>query len=147
MVWPSAQIGKERKMAYSANGFLCLRAVRDTLIVLVAVCTAAEPVASGSFKHIKTESEFRSSIVDRSLIADWGTMMIHSDGRITGNVENKGKIVGAWNWQGAFWCRNVRIGKDKPIGTDCQKMSIDGNKMQFLRDQGTSDGGVFTIGN
>ena len=101
---------------------------------------------AGSFEQIKTKSEFLEVVADKTLTADWGNMVIHSNGKISGKA-GKQKMVGAWNWQGKYWCRNVRIGNQEESGTDCQKISVDGNQMQYLRNKGKEDGGVMTMSN
>jgi len=101
---------------------------------------------AGSFKQLKTKDDFLATVADKTLTAEWGTMVIHSNGKVSGKVGKK-KMVGAWDWQGKYWCRNVRIGNQEEKGTDCQKLSVDGDKMQFVRNKGKGDGGVLIMSN
>ncbi|WP_417701435.1 hypothetical protein [Pseudophaeobacter sp.] len=121
---------------------------RNYLAAFVGCLISLAPLMAqaGPFKQIRSQNEFVDRIVDKSLTAEWGKMVIHSDGKISGTVGSQ-KMVGAWNWQGKYWCRNVRIGKQEERGTDCQKISVDGNQVEFIRDKGRGEPGVLTIGN
>ena len=97
-----------------------------------------------NFKQIKTEREFREIVVDKKIVGEGLTMIIHSNGSISGKVK-KGKITGAWKWSGKYFCRNFRIGNEKDAGTDCQKMSVDGDHLQTIKNKGKGDASVLTI--
>jgi hypothetical protein len=99
---------------------------------------------ASTFSRIDSKGEFLQLVADRNLVTDWGTIVIHSDGKISGKVGSE-KLVGAWNWQGRFWCRNVRVGKKTEQGTDCQQIGVKGNQAEFIRNQGRGESGVFQI--
>ena len=122
------------------------------MVLKIATITACalllSPLATSAqtfnFKQIETESEFRELVVDRKLVAGWGTLVIHSNGSISGKV-GKNKLAGAWKWSGKYFCRNFRIGDQKDAGTDCQKMSVDGDHLQVIKNKGKGDASVLTI--
>ncbi|MFV1492608.1 hypothetical protein VWX97_16770 [Phaeobacter sp. JH18-32] len=116
-----------------------------SVVVSVLFCLPAAGQA-GSYKPIKTEAEFLALVGGKTLSADWGSMQILPNGKIKGKT-NQGKLVGAWQWNGALWCRNVRIGKQPERGTDCQKIGVSGNQLQFIREQGRGAAVVMVISN
>ncbi|AUQ99450.1 hypothetical protein [Phaeobacter inhibens] len=118
------------------------------ILSIVVSVLLAMPVAgeAGSFKHVKTEADFLALVSGKTLSADWGSMQILPNGKIKGKTK-QGKLVGAWQWNGALWCRNVRIGKQPERGTDCQKIGVSGNQLQFIREQGRGTAGVMVISN
>ena len=118
------------------------------IATITACALLLSPLATSAqtfnFKQIKTESEFRELVVDKKLVAGWGTLVIHSNGSISGKV-GKNKLAGAWKWSGKYFCINFRIGNQKDAGTDCQKMSVDGDHLQSIKNKGKGDGAVLTI--
>lgn len=97
------------------------------------------------FKQIKKEKQFRAAIVDKKLTdANGNWTIIKSDGSQSGQF-NGNAYVGAWTWNGRYWCRNGKIGGNE-LGTNCQMVEIDGNQTRFTRDKGKGrSGGTFTI--
>ncbi|MEX3314413.1 hypothetical protein [Sulfitobacter sp. PS-8MA] len=111
---------------------------------VIGVLSIPTGTAANTFSRIDSKGKFLQLVADRKLVTDWGAIVIHSDGKISGQVGSE-KLVGAWNWQGRFWCRNVRVGKRPEQGTDCQEIGISGNQAEFIRDQGRGESGLFHI--
>ena len=76
------------------------------IATITACALLLSPLATSAqtfnFKQIKTESEFRELVVDKKLVAGWGTLVIHSNGSISGKV-GKNKLAGAWKWSGKYF--------------------------------------------
>lgn len=95
--------------------------------------------AFADFKWIKSEKEYRAKVVDRPIRDQYGnTYVIKPDGTFTGKTTKGTKVVGAWNWQGRYWCRNLVVGKKK-APTDCIKIELDGKKYRATRNKGKGD--------
>ena len=108
------------------------------LCTAVALVCVASSGALADFKKIRKEADFRNAIVGKSVVADNSTVVIAADGTLKGTTADGKKIVGAWNWQGRFWCRNVVV-DGKELGTNCQQFEIDGTAVRVTRDKGRGD--------
>ncbi|MRU16989.1 hypothetical protein FDP25_16215 [Roseovarius sp. A21] len=65
------------------------------------------------------------------------TVTLHEDGRITGQTHNGQAIVGAWEVRNGRYCRTITA-PESLAGSNCQDVEFDGNKMVFIKDDGTS---------
>jgi len=90
-------------------------------------------------KTIRKEADYRALVVGKTVVYDDGArLVVNADGTITGTTAAQEKIVGAWNWQRRFFCRNVTIG-DVRLAPDCQVVEVDGNKFRVIRDRGRAE--------
>lgn len=115
---------------------------RTLLAGCIATALVAGPASAG-FKWIKKEADFRQMIVGKKLVAESGWSIAHPDGRLVGKFK-PGKLRGNWLWQGRYWCRNALVG-GKELGTNCQKVEIDGNTMRLTRDKGKGKVTLWTL--
>lgn len=84
---------------------------------------------------ITTEAAFRAAVVGKTLTFMDNTLVVNSNGTISGPWDGSG-ITGTWEWRGGFWCRVVTIGDGPTRPEDCQKWSISGNVATVSRDRG-----------
>lgn len=87
--------------------------------------------------RIATEQEFRDLVVGSTLSNDQGFVTCHADETMTGEIDGR-KLTGYWFWEGEHFCRTVRLG-DEFLGSDCQVMFVSGDKLTFVRGEGTGD--------
>ena len=99
--------------------------------------------AFAEFKKIKTEAQFQKQVVGAKISNNGTWLVLSNDGKLTGKTAKGDKMNGVWKWNQGFFCRNLLIGK-KELGSDCQVVAIDGNEVQFTREQGKGDAIVFT---
>lgn len=112
------------------------------LLLGVALTNFAVSAANADWKQITTEAGYISALVGKDLIDDDGNTYRNSaDGKFSGRVKGGPKIRGAWQWHGNYWCRNVVVGT-RELGTDCQKVEINGNRWRITRKKGK--GGTIT---
>lgn len=121
-----------------------------TTLVAISVSVVLLGIGSAgaeSFKHIRSDKDFRKYVVGKTLSSPSGkgNFRATSDGKISGKVP-KGKIVGVWQWSGGFFCRNVRIGSNE-LGTQCQKVEISGGQLKLTREKGKGDSVVYKMTN
>jgi hypothetical protein len=118
---------------------------RFSIVTLAAIALALPTLAAAEFKQVKKEKQFRSQIVDHKLTdANGNWTIIKSDGTQSGSFNGQ-TYVGAWKWNGRYWCRNGKLGGQE-LGTNCQLVEIDGTSTRFTRDKGKGkSGGTYTI--
>lgn len=106
---------------------------------LVPVVFAGSFLGTAAFadwKQVTTEEGYISAFVGKNTVdADGNTYRHSADGTFTGKLKSGDKLRGAWQWRGKYWCRNAIIG-DRELGTDCQKVEVDGNKWRITRERG-----------
>jgi hypothetical protein len=105
-------------------------------------------LASGpalAWERVITEQQFREYVVDRHIDTPEGNSFTsHADGRVTGRWGGQ-RMVGGWQWNQGFWCRNVRVGQAPETGTDCQLVELRGNQVRITRNQGRGEAGLGTL--
>ncbi len=105
---------------------------------------AATPLLA-EFKQVRTEAEYIEKFVGKTLVdPDGNTFRVTADGKLTGKLTNGDKVRGAWKWNRRFWCRNVIVG-GRELGTDCQKIEVDGNQYRLTRKKGRGEVRVGTL--
>ncbi len=116
--------------------------------IIAIAATASVAATVGAFaKDIKKESQFLETVADKELVGTNAKFTITSDGKISGQQSNGTKFVGAWAWNKRFWCRTLVVGGNQ-VPQDCQKVTVEGNQVTFIRDKGKGDsGGTYTISN
>lgn len=107
-------------------------------VAAAMILTFSGGAVFADFKKIRKEADFRNLVVGKSVVADNSTVTIAADGTLKGKTADGKKIVGAWNWQGRFWCRNVVV-DGNALGTNCQQFEIDGTAVRVTRDKGRGD--------
>lgn len=108
----------------------------------LALCLANPADAAG--KKIRKAADFNAQVVGKSLVYGDGTKISIGNGTLKGKTGKGDKIIGAWNWQGKFFCRNIQIGSNK-LPTDCQAVVIDGDQISFIRKKGKGDSSTATL--
>ena len=96
--------------------------------------------------NVKSEKEFRATVVDKNLTSTWGVIVIHSNGTISGDAKSSNdKLSGVWKWSNKKWCRNLKIGAGDPLGSQCMKISVSDESTLHIKGNGNPT--VFAIGN
>lgn len=114
-----------------------MKIARHCILIVFALSFSnlAASVAVAEERKVKTEKEFGELVVGRNLVHEYGTAIFHEDGRLTGAFR-AGKLTGLWNWTGDTYCRTGKIGR-RDMGYDCQTVSVSGNRVTFVRNNGT----------
>ncbi|MCX8952139.1 hypothetical protein OU790_01710 [Ruegeria sp. NA] len=111
-----------------------------------AACLVLGSAVVSEAKDIKKEAQFVAGVAGKKLVSGDTWLIITPDGKIEGVGRNNAKITGAWVWNKQFWCRNVVAG-GKKFPEDCQKVKMEGNQVEFVRNKGKGDAIVYTIAN
>ncbi len=101
-------------------------------------------MAAEDWKRIKTESDFKSMVVGKSLSGDLGTAKIKANGSGSGKTAN-GKYKVNWVWDNGRYCRNFRFGDSEPTGTLCAHIDVAGDKVRFSNTDGKKSVSVWTM--
>ncbi len=97
-----------------------------------------------AWRRVETEEMFRQAVADKVLISEGMRFTIHSDGRISGRIDNS-LLTGAWYWRDRYFCRTAELdGED--LGLDCEIIEILGNRMRYTRDKGNGDTTIVLVG-
>ena len=108
------------------------------LCAVSAAIAMAAPVAASDLKKLRKEDEFGSLVVGHKYYDDAGNWhIVNADGTLSGSY-NKKKLVGAWNWQGRYYCRNIVLGQKK-LPMDCQVVYASQTQTQYHRNKGKGD--------
>ncbi len=108
---------------------------RIPTLLALGVSLASGTAALADFEQIRSEKDFRTLVVGKTIESDQSTIVMNADGTFRGKTTDGRKIVGNWAWSGRWWCRNVTVGKQN-LGQNCQKMEIDGDRLRATRDKG-----------
>ena len=113
--------------------------MQRSVILSVVVCAAlALPAAAAELKKVKKQADFLGAVAGQKYYdASGNWVVINADGTMKGKW-NKQSLVGAWNWQGRFFCRNIVLG-GKQLPTDCQEMYVSATQLQGKRNKGKGD--------
>lgn len=109
-----------------------------SLGLVTLIGALASPGLAADLKRITKENDFRATVVGHKYVSEKGDwIVISADGTLTGKFSKK-KLVGAWNWQGKFWCRNIVL-DGKKLGSDCQEIHANATQMRSKRQKGKGD--------
>lgn len=114
-----------------------------TLVMCLALFLPVEALSADE-KRITTEKEFRTLVVDRLHTSKGGAVTVTSDNKLTGTISGK-EVTGLWNWTGDTYCRTVNVG-DRNFGFDCQVVLISGDRVIYVRNNGTGKRSIWTLG-
>jgi hypothetical protein len=104
-------------------------------VLALSLCT---PVLAADLKKVRKQADFLAQVAGHTYHDGKGNwVVINTDGSMKGKW-NKQKLVGAWNWQGRFFCRNIVLG-GKALPTDCQEMYLSATQLQGKRNKGKGD--------
>lgn len=95
------------------------------------------------WQRILTREAFCSAFAGRVLIGEGMRFVIHADGRITGRADGA-RLSGSWTWQGAFFCRDVRLDGADP-GHDCEMIEQSGRRMRYTRARGSGAATIVSL--
>ncbi|MEM6374329.1 MAG: hypothetical protein AAF727_16355 [Pseudomonadota bacterium] len=105
------------------------------LTTTALVATICATTLSANPTKIRKAADFERTVVGKTLNYSDGTFIRITPGKLSGKMADGRNIVGAWNWQGRFFCRNVKIG-NAAINADCQAVTLEGDIVTFIRDKG-----------
>lgn len=93
--------------------------------------------------RVLSREQFVKLISNRSLVGDGNRFVLHSDGRISGQIDGA-KLSGNWHWEEAYFCRTATIdGND--LDHDREAIELRGNYMRYTRNEGHGDAFVVKI--
>ncbi|MCB1398412.1 MAG: hypothetical protein H6898_14620 [Rhodobacter sp.] len=109
--------------------------MRASIVVAAAAGIILITGSAQAWERLHTEAEYRARVVGhRTSVGDRGHVTVHPDGTVTG-VWGGQPVVGAWTWDGGYYCRNLRIGSTE-TGTNCQRIEVQGNQIRSTNDRG-----------
>ncbi len=103
--------------------------------------TLAEPLAAfaeactPSFAGAASEQTTLSDVYGRNLTSDQGTVVINSDGTLTGQFGSN-QLTGTWETEDGLFCREGTIGT-RALERECQSVTMSGNSISFVSLDGT----------
>jgi len=113
-----------------------------THMVLSAFITFALlpiPALSDDFARITTKQQYLDLVAGKRWYLGDGYALSRRNGRMTCEFGGE-KLKGAWAWRGDMWCRTLQT---HAKNTDCLALSINGNKLRSIREQGAGDTLIF----
>jgi hypothetical protein len=118
------------------------------LIPFLTLCAltlcASGPAQALDFTPIVSETAFRTFVVDKVLVDEFGgRMTLGANGSLTGEIDTN-RLRGGWDWRDGAMCRRLVIG---PIdqGSDCLRVYIRANTLVLQAHRGTGNQQTFTI--
>lgn len=99
--------------------------------------------ANTGVERVDTRTEFVSIIDGRQLSYPGVRLTVGAEGDITGRALGR-QIVGEWRWEDGYFCRDLFWGK-RDLGSNCQEVTLRGQKLRFQSDRGTGDHADLTI--
>ena len=109
-----------------------------TASLSVAGAGAAQDRDEG-FQEVETAEAFAEAVVNRRLVyEDRGWVSFLETGRMTGDFAGSA-VDGIWEWREGKVCHHLSVGRKKYDAT-CKTAEIDGRKIRFIREDGTSYG-------
>lgn len=107
--------------------------IRTTItLALISITSTA---FAASKKPIKTKEEYIASIADRKATADWGWVIVKSDGTLEGKAGSR-TLKGKWYWQDKYWCRILVEEDGKEGKEDCSLVFLKGRALYTVSDKG-----------
>ena len=108
-------------------------------VVVIGVVAACTPLSVQGLN----ETEFRESVVGRTLIAGPATVVVGADGTLSGSTSD-GVISGTWQYKDDQFCREAKAGS-RQLPYDCQVVLLEGNEVVFWRNSGKGVKAVYSI--
>ena len=69
--------------------------------------------------------------------------VVRENGMIEGNWHGK-EMAGEWRWEDKYFCRSLSAPREAP--EDCQEWSYSEGKARLVRNRGTGDAAVYSMG-
>ena len=73
-------------------------------------------------------------MVGKRLIAEYGYVVVHEDGTMSGKIGGK-KLTGKWWRKGKYFYRTIKVGS-KSLGRDCMTQFLEGDRLTGRRKKG-----------
>lgn len=86
--------------------------------------------------QIAQAQNLTEALAGKTLTSGNNSLVLSKDGRLTGVLGGKDKLVGAWTIRDGKYCRTISEPK-RFEGTACQSVKIDGKVVTFIRADGT----------
>jgi len=85
------------------------------------------------------------AIIGKKLFNKQGYSIANADGTVTGQFG--GEVwSGTWETKGDFWCREGSVGTET-IPYDCQVLTLAGDQLTLIRNQGSGDTILYSVEN
>lgn len=103
--------------------------------IALFIVTLASAASAAPLKPITTKEEYVAQIANKKATADWGWVVVNSDGTLKGKAGSR-TLTGKWYWQDKYWCR-VLIEKDGSEGKeDCSMVFLNGKTLYTVTNKG-----------
>lgn len=80
-------------------------------------------------------SPLHTALSGKTLANETSTLVLQSDGQMTGSISSGGTIEGSWSIRGEQFCRTL-IEPAAMAGSECQDVAIDGTQATFTTSRG-----------
>ncbi len=94
-------------------------------------------MARADFMPVLRRDAFVTIIEGRDLTRFGLRLTVSSDGEIGGRAFGQ-SVRGSWTWRDRYFCRTLVFGR-QDLGDDCQAVSVQGNVLRFVADEGRGD--------
>ena len=102
----------------------------------LTISMLAVSIAGADERQITNKEEFMRLVAGKKHNNQNGYIVARKDGFLTGNFGKHGEVSGAWDWKDQLYCRSVVVGT-RNFGYECQPILISGNKVSYVRKNGT----------
>ena len=85
--------------------------------------------------QINTKNEYLAKVAGKKLTADWGWVIVHTDGSISGKAGSR-ILKGKWYWKDKFWCRVLFDQNGQEGDEDCQIVSLKNGTLRGVTNKG-----------
>lgn len=114
------------------------------LLACAVLLSAATGAFALDFTRISSENAFRTFVVDRVLVDEFGGRIeLGQNGYLGGKIDSN-TLRGGWAWRDGAFCRRLVIGRIDQ-GTDCQLVYIRANTLVFQGNRGHGSETAYTI--
>lgn len=100
------------------------------------ISSNASAASAEDYKRLEKEEDFVEAVVGKQLIYDDGAVVIFLEDRTLGGAFSGSRIWGEWVWRDDRVCHQVNVG-EKRYKVDCREPQVDGEKIRFLREDGS----------
>ena len=107
------------------------------LTAALALSWGTGPAVAEEFVPVESQAEFVGLIEGRALTRFGISLSVRPDGAIEGSAFGMA-VSGAWNWQGQYFCRDLRYG-NTALEPNCQAVLVKGETLRFIADRGKGD--------
>ena len=118
--------------------------MKHLALIACAVADLALAAAPAPAEEIMSKNQFLEQIAGNKLVDKNSWMLLSPDGKVSGRGPGDGEIVGHWDWEGRYYCRDIVI-DNVAWPRDCQVVTREGNSIAFTHKECAGIPEVWTI--